>query len=43
MDRESSESSEQFAVQIDDHLRVDGLALVVREWHIKAAGAESHS
>jgi hypothetical protein len=42
MDRESSELSKQFTMEIDNHLRVDWLPFVVREGHIEAARGQSH-
>jgi hypothetical protein len=42
VDRESLEPGKQFAMQIHDHLWVDGLPIVIRERHIEAAGGETH-
>jgi hypothetical protein len=43
MDREPVKLRKQLAVQIDDPLRVDRLPGIVRQRHIKATRAKSHT
>jgi hypothetical protein len=42
VDRETAKFGEQLPVQIDDHLRIDRLPVVVGQRHVEPAGAESH-
>src|SRR5262249_49476123 len=43
MDREATESVEQFSLQIENHLGGYGLPVVVREREVETTGGKSHS